>query len=144
MFPDGGEKLGPHRLRGIPQQGQIAMGRGTGEQIQHTVFLQATEAGQQIALAGPPLLQHPGQLVGQVTDRFSRFRWGQREQVESLIDPGQEAAVQAPITQQRQQGGREPQGEPGGLEGVSGGPFQDVKQGQVTLLQRLEVPVFLQ
>ena len=59
-------------------------------------------------------------------------------------EPGQEARRELGIAQQREQGGREAEGEPGRLGRISAGGLQDIEQGDVALEQGLEVPVLLQ
>ena len=49
MLPHSRAELCTHRLRMLAQQGQVAMGGTTGEQIQHTLALEGCEATDQIA-----------------------------------------------------------------------------------------------
>ena len=66
------------------------------------------------------------------------------QQGPALGQPGGEAAVQLPVAEERQQGGRESEGEPRPLLRIGGRRLQYGQQGEVALLQRLEVPVLLQ
>jgi hypothetical protein len=94
--------------------------------------------------SGRSLLLHLFQLQTEVGGGLGVLGGGSLQQLLALHQPGQEAGVEAAVGQQAQQGGREPQGDAGVLAAVGGGGLQHGQQGQVALLQGLEVPVFLQ
>ena len=144
VFAHRRDQLGAHRLGPVPQQGQIAVGGGAGEQVEHPLLLQAPEAGHQVGAAGPPVRQGLGQLAGQIGPGQATAGWGPIEQLQPHRQPGAETLGQQGITQQREQGGREPQAQPGPLAGLGRRRLRGVKQGQVRLEQGLEVPVLLQ
>ena len=66
MFPYGRHQLGPHRLWHLAQQGKVAVGGATGDQVEHTQLLQPLEAWDQLSPDLIPLAHHRGQLLAQV------------------------------------------------------------------------------
>ena len=144
VFPHRREQLGAHGLGPVPQQGQIAVGGGAGEQVEHPLLLQAPEAGHQVAAPGPPTRLGVTELAGQIVPGQAIGGWGPLEQLQPQGQPGAEALGQQGTAQQREQGGREPQAQPGPLAGVGRRRLEGVEQGQVTLEQGLEIPVLLQ
>ena len=77
VFPHGGDQLGPDGLRAFPQQGQVAVGGGAGDQIQHPQALQAPKAWQQFCLAVLPIGNQGSQAVAEVLGRCLTFGGGQ-------------------------------------------------------------------
>ena len=120
------------------------MGGGAGEQVEHPLLLQAPEAGHQVATAGPPARLGLGQLAGQIATGQGVGGGGLIEQVQPHGQPGAEALGQQGTTQQREQGGRKSQAQPGPLAGIGRRRLKGVEQGQITLEQGLEIPVLLQ
>jgi hypothetical protein len=119
------------------------VGGSAGDQVEHPLLLQAAEPGQQVAFTGAPLLLNPLQLLRQGGGGNGQSAGGLGQQHQSLVQPGQETPVEAGIAQQRQQGGREPEGEARPLPGVRRCGLEHRQQRQITLLQRLEIPIFL-
>ena len=72
-----------------------------------------------------------GQEVGcsECVIRRSLFQQGQAQ-----LQPGQEAGVEVGISQQREQGGGEAQGDPRLLLAIRSGGLQHLQQGQIALL----------
>ena len=120
------------------------MGGAAGDQVEHALLLQAPEARDQGPLDLNPLLHHRIELAGQVGGCLAELLRRLLQQLLALCDPGQEARVEGAVGQQRQQGGREAEGEPGVLAPVGRGGLEHGQQRQVALLQRLEIPVLLQ
>ena len=120
------------------------MGGGAGEQVQHPLLLQAPKAGHQVAAAGPPARLGLGQLAGQIAAGQGVAGRGPIEQLQPHGQPGAKALGQPGTAQQGEQGGREPQAQPGPLAWVGRRRLKGVEQGQITLEQGLEVPVFFQ
>ena len=143
VLPHRRDQLGMDRLGGVPQQRQVAVGGGAGDQIQHPRLLQAAEAGQKVAAAAEELLRHTGQLGLQGRSGVLEGRGGLDQELAALLQPGQEAAVQGPVAQQAEQGGGEAEGEARLAGRIEGSRLEHLHQGEVALLQRLEVPVLL-
>jgi len=128
----------------VAQQGQVAVGGSAGDQIQHPEVLQPGKPGDQAAIKGTPLLQGVAQLCGQGQRGRLLVGRGVGQELQAALEPGHKAMVQGRVAEQRQQGGRQPQGQVRGLGRIGGGRFEHRQQGQIALLQGLEVPVFLQ
>ena len=143
VLPYGRHQLGMHRLRCVAQEGQVAVGGGTADQIKHAGLLKGPETGQQVAAAGAELVGCGLKLAREIGGGSSEVGICFGQQLAALLKPGQETPVQLGVAQQRQQRGGEPESEPGLRGRVGGGVLQHLHQGQVALLQGLEVPVFL-
>lgn len=133
-----------HRLRGVAQQRQIAMGGGAADQIQHAGLLQAPEARQQVAVAGAEMAGRGLELRFEIRGRLGQRRTCIGQQLAALVQPGQEAPIQFGVAQERQEGGRESEGEPGLGGWIGRRRLKHRKQRQITLLKGLEIPVLLQ
>ena len=64
MLAHGRDQLGPHRLRHLAQQGQVAVGGTASDQVEHPLLVQLAEAGDQLPLGMAPLVHHRFELVG--------------------------------------------------------------------------------
>ena len=120
------------------------MGGAAGDQIEDAVLLQAAEAAQQPATAVEKLPADLHQAHLQFEGGNGQLGRGVRDQRQPLLEPGHKARIQAPIAQQRQQGGREAHGQAGPLARVGGSRLEHLQQRQVALLQGLKVPVLLE
>ena len=107
------------------------------------MLLQPAKAAQQPAAALPELLADLHQALLQIQRGAGQLGRGVSDQRQPLLQPGHETSIQVAITQQRQQGGRQPQGELGPLAWIGSRRLQHLQQRQIALLQGLEVPVLL-
>jgi len=86
------------------------------------------------------LLANP---FGQVIRPFTQGWVGQGQQVQTCIEPAREALDQVGVAEERQQGWRQPDGDPRGLCGIASSRLKHLKQWEVALQQGLEEPIFL-
>ena len=100
VFAHGCQQLGPHRLGPVPQEGQIAVGGGAGEQVEHPLVLQAPEAGHQVAAAGTPARLDVTEPAGQVGLSQAIGGWRPLEQLQPQGQPGAETVGQQGTAQQ--------------------------------------------
>lgn len=144
MLPHGGEKLGPHGFGRVAQEGEIAVGGGTGDQIEHPRLLQQAKACQQLAAASLPIAGHRLQFLRQSGSGVEEFAGGLGQELKPHLQPGEEPPIQGFVTQEGEKGWREAKGEARPLGWIGLGGLQGAQKGDVALLKRLEIPILFE